>query len=223
MAQEDVKLLGFLESPFVCRVQIALKFKGVEYTLVAQHLKNKSEELLKYNPVHKKVPVLVHNGRPINESLVIVEYIDEVWKGKSILPAVPYHRALARFWANFIDDELFHAVWRCVFTTNKKEREQNLKKAHKAFQFLEDDLKGKFFGGEEIGFVDIVAIYIAFWVPMMQEIAGLQLFTNEKFPKLYKWSQEFLSHPTIKECLPPRDIFFSYFKRRYEIHLTSAL
>ncbi|MED6209821.1 putative glutathione S-transferase [Stylosanthes scabra] len=222
MAQEDVKLLGTLGSPFVCRVQIALKLKGVEYEFVAQDLQNKSEELLKYNPVHKKVPVLVHNEKPINESLVIVEYIDEAWKGKSILPTDPYQRALARFWAKFIDDKVFLAVWKSVFTIDENERETNIKEVHEAFQFLEDELKGKFFGGEEFGFVDIAAVNIAFWVPMLQEIAGLQLLTNENFPKLYKWSQEFLSKPTIKECLPPRDPIFGIFKGRYESLLASA-
>ena len=74
----------------------------------------------------------------------------------------------------------------------------------------------KFFGGEEIGLVDIAAVYIAFWVPMVQEIAGLELFTSEKFPKLHNWSQEFLNHPIVKESLPPRDPVFSFFKGLYE-------
>jgi glutathione S-transferase len=104
--QEEVKLLGVDGSPFVCRVKIALKFKGIEYKFVEENLANKSEELLKYNPVYKKVPVFVHNDKPISESLVILEYIDEIWKQNPILPSDPYEKSLARFWAKFIDDKV---------------------------------------------------------------------------------------------------------------------
>lgn len=103
---QEVKLLGVVGSPFVTRAVIGLKLKGVEFEYVHESLQEKSEALLKYNPVHKKVPVLVHNGKPIVESMVIVEYVDEAWKGYSILPTDPYQKAQARFWVKFIDDKV---------------------------------------------------------------------------------------------------------------------
>ncbi|XP_061370740.1 uncharacterized protein LOC133313393 [Gastrolobium bilobum] len=214
--QEEVKLLGFVGSPFVCRVQIALNLKGIEYKYLEQKLDNKSDLLLKYNPVYKKVPVFVHNEKPISESLVIIEYIDETWKDHPILPAEPYQKALARFWSKFIDDKCVAAAWKSVYTIDEKEREKYVEESFEALQILENELKNKFFGGEEFGFVDIAAVFIAFWIPLFQEVGGLQLFTSEKFPKLYKWSQEFLNHPVVKETLPPRDPLFANLKAHYE-------
>ncbi|GKV52990.1 hypothetical protein SLEP1_g59540 [Rubroshorea leprosula] len=56
------------------------------------------------NPIHKKVPMLVHNGKPICVSLIQVQYIDEVWKDKApLLPSDPHARAQAWFWADYVD------------------------------------------------------------------------------------------------------------------------
>jgi len=113
MAGEDeLKLLGMWASPFVLRARLALSFKGLKYEYVEEEIfGNKGELLVKSNPVHKKVPVLIHNGKPICESQVIVQYIDEIYGGAapSLLPVDPYDRAVARFWAAYIDDKV-HAT-----------------------------------------------------------------------------------------------------------------
>ncbi|KAG2539774.1 hypothetical protein PVAP13_9NG493700 [Panicum virgatum] len=97
----ELKLLGLWTSPFVIRARLALNLKGLRYEYVEEDVRNNSQLLLASNPVHKKVSVLIHGGKPVAESQVIVHYL---------LPADPYDRATARFWAMYVDDKAIAAL-----------------------------------------------------------------------------------------------------------------
>ena len=104
---DEVVLLDFWPSPFGMRVRIALAEKGIKYENKEEDLRNKSPLLLQMNPVHKKIPVLIHNGKPICESLAALQYIDEVWHDRPpLLPSDPYQRAQARFWADYVEKKV---------------------------------------------------------------------------------------------------------------------
>lgn len=109
---DELILLDFWPSMFGIRVRITLAEKGLKYEYKEEDLSNKSPLLLQMNPVHKKIPVLVHNGKPICESSIIVQYIDEVWPGNSpLLPSDPYQRAQARFWVDYIDKKVSFLIY----------------------------------------------------------------------------------------------------------------
>ncbi|KAH9290215.1 hypothetical protein KI387_034332, partial [Taxus chinensis] len=105
---EVVKMLKMRVSAFRMRVQIGLEEKGIKYEYQEENIAiNKSELLLRMNPVHKMIPVLIHNGNPICESLIILQYSDQAWPtSMQFLPSDPYDRELARFWSDFLDKKL---------------------------------------------------------------------------------------------------------------------
>ncbi|KAE9458000.1 hypothetical protein C3L33_10108, partial [Rhododendron williamsianum] len=143
---DEVILLGLWSSPFAMRVKIALAEKGVECESREENLRDKSPLLLEMNPVKKQVPVLIHNGKPVCESMIIVQYIDEVWKNKSaLLPSDPYKRAQARFWADFVDKKVGALTLLC------EDQEAAKSELIECFKLLEGELGDKpYFGGETL-------------------------------------------------------------------------
>ncbi|KAL2333084.1 hypothetical protein Fmac_014297 [Flemingia macrophylla] len=82
MEEASVVLLDFWPSSYGMRVKIALAEKGITYVCKQEDLQPKSSLLLKMNPIHRMIPVLIHNGKPICESLNIVyNVIKKVWAG----------------------------------------------------------------------------------------------------------------------------------------------
>lgn len=72
------------------------------------------------------VPTLVHDGRPIIESTMINEYLDEVFPDKTLKPADPFLRARMRVWVKYEDDTVHPAVRQASFHLMVKQRMQGL-------------------------------------------------------------------------------------------------
>ncbi|URE36894.1 glutathione s-transferase [Musa troglodytarum] len=173
---KGVVLLDFWVSPFGQRCRIALAEKGVEYEYREENLGDKSPLLLKSNPVHKKIPVLIHDGKPVCESLIIVQYIDEAWPDRApLLPAEPYARAQARFWADFVDKKVFDSAKNLLML--KGEAQEAAKEEFiEILRLLEGELGDKkYFGGDAFGFVDIALVPLTTWFYSFETYAGFSV------------------------------------------------
>ncbi|KAM1484060.1 hypothetical protein TB2_035297 [Malus domestica] len=92
---DEVVLLDFWPSPFGMRLRIALAEKGIEYEYKDEDLWNKSPLLLQMNPV------LIHNGKPVSESLIALQ-------------------AQARFWADYVHMKMYD-IGKKLWTTKGEE------------------------------------------------------------------------------------------------------
>ncbi|KAM7501534.1 hypothetical protein LguiB_000438 [Lonicera macranthoides] len=211
---DEVKLIGTWASPFSYRVIWALKLKGVEYEYVEEDLSKKSEMLLKYNPIYKKIPVHVHAGRPVADSSVILEYIEETWPNNPLLPSNPYEKAQARFWIKFVEDKGNAFV--NVFRTVGEEQVKATKEAKEVMRLIEEhallEVENKFFRGDRIGLIDIVFGWYAGWLPSFEEANGVKLLDPNSSPKLEAWIENFKEDDVIRENLPNRNELLPYFK-----------
>ncbi|EEF52176.1 glutathione S-transferase U9 [Ricinus communis] len=212
MGEENkVTLHGTWGSPFTKRVELALKLKGITFNYVEEDLRNKSQLLLHYNPVHKKVPVLVHNGRPIAESFVIIEYIDETWKsGPKLLPEDPYGRAKVRFWANYIQQKLFDTMF-LVITTNGEAQDKAGKEVMENLKVLENGMKDFLQDGiptinsENVGLVDIIMCSLFSPHKAQEEVLGVKIIDPDKTPLIFSWITSINELPAVKEITPPHE------------------
>lgn len=102
--------------------------------------------------------------------------------------------------------------------SKEEERKKAIEEAREALEALEKELKSNnFFGGEEIGFVDIVGTVIAGWVPAIEECFGFELLTTNNFPNLIKWSEQLLNHAVVNQILPPKNEIVSFMQANWKV------
>lgn len=95
-------------SPCAQKVRIVLAEKGLAWTKHHVSLPDKENlrpEYLKLNPLGV-VPTLVHDGRPVIESSIICEYLDDTYPDPALKPQDTYARARMRFWMKHVDNKL---------------------------------------------------------------------------------------------------------------------
>ena len=97
---ESLQLYSYWRSSAAYRVRIGLNLKGLAYEIVPVHLvrdggEQHSIEYRQINP-QQLVPLLLHGHRRLSQSLAILEYLDEVWPDRPLLPSTARERQRVR-------------------------------------------------------------------------------------------------------------------------------
>ncbi|MCK6372228.1 MAG: glutathione S-transferase family protein [Gammaproteobacteria bacterium] len=137
-----MKLYGAIASPYVARVVMYAKLKGIDLPLADAPGGNiKSPEYLKLNPIGK-MPTLEVDGQGIGESTIICDYLEDAYPQKSGLPEKPIDRARSRLVGRITDLYLAQHVGPLFRQMNPAKRDAAAveaagKEITKAFGYLE--------------------------------------------------------------------------------------
>jgi maleylacetoacetate isomerase len=91
-------LYHYWRSSSAWRVRFGLHHKGLAYESVFVNLRTSEQRAAEHKVVSPMgvVPCLLVDGRPLSESVAILEFLEEVAPEKPLLPADPWRRALVR-------------------------------------------------------------------------------------------------------------------------------
>ena len=125
----ELILYDFGNSVCCQKVRITLRAKQLEWRAIRVDL-FKAEQ---YDPHYRKlnpkgvVPTLVHDGKPVIESTLICEYIDQTFpQAPRLIPADPWQQSRMRLWSKMVDDGLFEGVTEISFSAMFRERMKNM-------------------------------------------------------------------------------------------------
>nr|CAB3485850.1 unnamed protein product [Digitaria exilis] len=149
----------------------------------------------------------------LHESNIILQYLDEAFPATDshpILPADPYNRAVARFWASYVDDKVFGTWLRVSTGRTNEERVEAARQVVAALQTLEKEAFKEeeapvLFAGDTssvLGLVDVVLGSLLGWLHATEAICGVKVIDGAKMPALAAWAERFRELDCVKGLIP---------------------
>jgi len=99
-----MKIYGFPLSPFVRKVVVAAREKGLDYELIPANPSQPTEEFLKVSPF-SKIPAIADGDYNLADSTAIVTYLDAKYPAPPLLPADARARGKA-VWFEEVSDTI---------------------------------------------------------------------------------------------------------------------
>jgi glutathione S-transferase len=124
------------------KVRVALWEKQQPYTDRTMTLRGDQFEpaYLKLNP-NGVVPTLVHDGKPVIESSVILYYLEDAFPDRSMMPSEPLARARTRMFNKLIDEYVHNSCMVITFATAFRPALLRVAREERNAQFAKSPIK----------------------------------------------------------------------------------
>ncbi len=197
MSYPELKLISFTLCPYVQRARIILLEKQLKHDVEYIDLDMPPDWFFDISPL-EKVPVLLVDGEAIFESMVICDFIDEIFP-TSLYPAEPVLKAQHRGWIA-LGDSVLSMVYDLMFASEERRFKQAKGSIIDRLDVLEDGLDASpFYSGQQFGMVDVA------YAPLFRYLLGLSSIFDVDFfvdtPNVLAWARACLDYPAVKDSV----------------------
>ena len=196
-----MKLFGSPGSPYARKVRIVLAEKKIPHEYEVQRGSAPGSPVPQFNPLGKVPTLVLHDGRALYDSPVIVEYLDTLDKGPRLIPDAPAERIEVLRWQALGD-----GIAEATVNINHERREPVEKqkdaewmqkqrdKIDRALSVMEKDLgQGEFCFGRRFTLADIAAGYALGYL----DFATSDIEWRKGHPALAKLAERLFARPSF--------------------------
>ncbi|XP_034831652.1 pyrimidodiazepine synthase-like [Maniola hyperantus] len=197
--------------PFAQRTILALNAKNIDYEIVNINLAEKPEWLTSKSAFGKVPSIEIKEGVCIYESLITVEYLDEVYPQRPLLPKDPVRKAMDKI----IVEASGPIVTFFLKSIKAPETitEETVSAFHKALEFIQDQLKERgtpYLAGDAPGYVDYMNWPWFERLLVFKEEDPRVKIDPEKFKLLTAYLEKMKKDPAVVPYLVPDKVMIAF-------------
>lgn len=207
-----LRLYSMRMCPYAQRARLVLAAKKVKYDRVNVDLNNKPDWFFNIN-FYGEVPVIIHNGINVYESLICAEYLEEAFPKPQLYSKDPYQRALERIYFNHWTKKgipAFYSLLKAghLDTELASRLDQHIGKMEEFLKTAETS----YFSGDKPGFSDYMIWPWFERMPMLGEITDYEM-SEDKFPLMTAWVNRMWQDPAAQECKIDPKLFTDHYSK----------
>jgi glutathione S-transferase len=203
--------------PYAHRSRLALLEKGLEFEHIEIDFQNKSEPFLAVSP-YGKVPALFHDGKTIYESVIINEYLDEVFPNPPLMPESYAFRAKARIWTHYCTEYFTPDLYAVIRNREPTKHAELAARAVERLRVVEREAFGKLSGDGPYWFGSQVSLTDLAWYPYFERLPAWTHYRGlaipEDCPRLAAWAEAMAGRASVRQVANDAAYYIASYKDR---------
>jgi len=149
-----------------------------------------------------KTRALFHDGKTIYESVIINEYLDEVFPNPPLMPESYSFRAKARIWTHYCTEYFTPDLYAVIRNREPEKHAELAAKAAARLRFVEREALGRLSGDGPCWFGSQISLTDLAWYPYFERLPAWTHYRGlaipDDCPRLAAWAETMAARPSAR-------------------------